>query len=79
MSESNDDLLLSQCENSSYYAGELIETPNPHWTKEQQIELLNWHPMSTGRCPNCERSLQQTHPVRVHSSCEHCGWKDDSV
>ncbi|MBD1824391.1 hypothetical protein H6F51_18125 [Cyanobacteria bacterium FACHB-DQ100] len=61
------------------YAGELVIQPVQRWTREQQLALLDWHPMFTGRCPNCERTILQTHPARVNWDCEQCGWKDDLV
>ena len=48
-------------------------------TDEEKLALLDWHPMFTGRCPNCEMPLHQTDPPRVHWDCEHCGWVDDSI
>ena len=77
---------LWEHEGGSYYAGELVMESVQHWTREQKLALLDWHPMFTGRCPDCERtlrgaelSLMQTHPARVYWDCEECGWKDDSV
>ena len=73
-------------EGASYYAGELMIEPIQRWTREQKIALLDWHPMFTGRCPDCERTLRgaelplvQTHPARVCWDCQECGWRDDSV
>lgn len=66
-------------EGASYYGGELVIDPVQRWTREQRIALLDWHPMFTERCPDCERSLMQTYPARVYWDCEQCGWKDDSV
>ncbi|MBN8561059.1 MAG: hypothetical protein J0L70_11080 [Leptolyngbya sp. UWPOB_LEPTO1] len=66
-------------EGASYSGNELVINTIQRWTREQQIALLNWHPMFTGRCPNCERTMLQTQPARVHWDCEHCEWKDDSV
>jgi len=72
-------------EGASYYGGELVIEPIQHWTRGQKIALLDWHPMFTGRCPDCERTLRgaelplmQTHPARVYWDCQ-CGWRDDSV
>ena len=70
---------LWEPEGASYYAGELVITPAQHWTAAQKLALLDWHPLFTGRCPNCERSLVQTHPARVHWDCDQCGWIDDSI
>jgi len=66
-------------EGASYYAGELVIEPTQRWTREQKLALLDWHPMFTGRCPDCERTLMQTHPARVYWDCQECEWRDDSV
>lgn len=66
-------------EGASFYGDELVITPLARWTREQQLALLDWHPMFTGRCPRCEMPMQQTNPPRVHWDCEHCGWNDDSM
>ena len=47
-------------EGASYYNGELILQPRQLWTREEQMELLDTHPMFTGRCPQCEMPF---HPV----------------
>lgn len=70
---------LWEPEGASYYAGELVINPIQRWTREQQLAILDWHPMFTGRCPKCERTILQTTPVRVHWDCQHCGWRDDSA
>jgi hypothetical protein len=43
-------------------------------TNEQRLELLDTHPLFTGRCPNCEIPPHQAQPPRVHWDCEYCGW-----
>ncbi len=68
-----------QPEGASYYGGELVLEPVQQMTMEQRLELLDSHPLFTGRCPSCEMPLPQTEPPRVHWDCEHCGWVDDSV
>jgi hypothetical protein len=65
-------------EGASFYGDELIITPEQRWTREQQLELLDWHPLFTGRCPNCERPLVKT-DLQPHWDCLHCHWKDDSL
>jgi hypothetical protein len=65
-------------EGASFYADELIITPEQRWTRAQKLELLDWHPVFTGRCPNCERSLFKT-KLQPHWDCPHCHWKDDSL
>jgi hypothetical protein len=61
------------------YAGEAIEQSATPRTQEERWALLNWHPLFTGRCPNCEMPLRQTSPRQVHWDCQHCGWLDDSI
>jgi len=68
-----------QPEGASYYNGELILTPEQRWSQMEQLNLLDWHPMFTGRCPECEMAITQTDPPRVHWDCSGCGWKDDTV
>jgi hypothetical protein len=64
---------------ANYYGGELVLDPVQRLTNEQRLELLDSHPLFTGRCPHCEMPMRQTEPRRVHWDCEHCGWKDDSL
>jgi hypothetical protein len=40
-------------EGASYYNGELIVQPRQRWTREEQLWLLDNHPMFTGTCPQC--------------------------
>lgn len=65
-------------EGGSYYNGELILTPEQHWNREEQADLLDWHPMFTGRCPECELPIGQTDLPQVHWDCSECGWKDET-
>ena len=66
-----------QPEGASYYGGDLVLEPVQRLSLEQRLELLDWHPLFTGRCPNCERAIASE--GQVHWDCGHCGWKDDSV
>ena len=66
-------------EGASYYGDELILEPVQGRSQDEQMELLDTHPLFTGRCPNCERPLIQTDPPRVHWDCEYCSWPDDSL
>ncbi len=65
-------------EGASYYNGELIVQPRQRWTREQQMELLDTHPMFTGRCPQCSNKFDRDYMARVHWDCP-CGWMDDAV
>ena len=70
---------LWEPEGASYYNGELILQPRQQWTPEQQLELLDTHPLFTGRCPRCERLFPQYETPPVHWDCSACGWMDDAV
>jgi hypothetical protein len=70
---------LWEPEGASYYNGELILQPKPSLTTQEQADLLDWHPLFTGRCPECEMPIPAQDPPQVHWDCESCGWKDDTV
>jgi len=65
----------------TYYNGELILQPRQRWTLEEQLELLDWHPLFTGKCPQCGAEYERDYISRVHWDCPNseCGWMDDSV
>ncbi|MEH2376030.1 hypothetical protein [Nostoc sp.] len=65
-------------EGGTYYNGELIVQPQQRWTQQQKLELLDWHPMFTGRCPQCNGLFDRDWSARVHWDCK-CGWMDDTV
>lgn len=64
---------------ASYYNGELVISLEQRLTLRQKIELLDWHPLFTGRCPKCEIPFPKDYLPAVHWDCPNCGWKDDSV
>lgn len=64
---------------ASYYNGELILQPQQSWSQVEQLALLDWYPLFTGRCPDCEMPMTQRDPAFVYWDCAHCGWKDDSL
>jgi predicted RNA-binding Zn-ribbon protein involved in translation (DUF1610 family) len=59
--------------------GELTLQPRQRWTREQQLDLLDTHPLFTGRCPQCGYEFQRDYTARVHWDCPQCGWLDDTV
>ncbi|MEG4596052.1 DUF5049 domain-containing protein [Microcoleus sp. F8_C2] len=62
---------LWEPEGASYYNGELILQPRQHWTPQQQLDLLDTHPLFTGRCPRCERPFPQYEmPPKLPTSVE---------
>jgi hypothetical protein len=70
---------LWQPEGATYYNGELILQPRPRWTQQQQLELLDWHPIFTGKCPQCGYEFESKYTSRVHWDCPECGFVDDTV
>lgn len=66
-------------EGASYYGDELILEPVQRRSLEEQLDLLDNHPLFTGRCPRCESAIAPVRPGQVHYDCEHCGWADDSM
>jgi len=70
---------LWEPEGASYYAGELILQPKQRWTREEQLELLDSHPIFTGYCPECGYKFSSVNPPQVHWDCPSCTWKDDSL
>jgi len=63
----------------SFYNGELIPESHNRLTREEQWELLETHPLFTGRCPQCVYTFSQEEPPAVHWDCPSCGWVDESV
>lgn len=63
----------------SFYNGEEIIQPPQRWTREEQLDLLDWHPLFTGRCPQCELPYPRYEKPPVHWDCPECGWVDDTV
>ncbi len=70
---------LWEPEGASYYAGELILQPQERWTRAEQLELLDTHPLFTQKCPECNRQFLQAEKPLIHWDCPSCGWIDDSV
>lgn len=72
---------LWEPEGASYYNGELILQPQQRLTQQQQLELLDTHPMFTGKCPQCGYEFDRDWSARVHWDCPNseCGWMDDTV
>ncbi|HLP87672.1 MAG TPA: hypothetical protein VK184_03565 [Nostocaceae cyanobacterium] len=71
-------LELWEPEGASYYNGELILQPDRLLTTEQQLELLDTHPIFTGVCPKCNYFFTPD-STRIHWDCPDCSWMDDSI
>ena len=63
----------------NYYDGELVVTKPSPYTKEELLELIEYHPIFTGVCPQCKHEFDKKNPPQVHWDCPNCGWVDDSV
>ena len=70
---------LWEPEGATYYVGELILQPKQRWTREEQLNLLDTHPIFTGYCPECGYKFSSVNPPQVHWDCPSCTWKDDSL
>ncbi|WP_017711153.1 hypothetical protein [Prochlorothrix hollandica] len=49
---------------------------DPVQVAQRRQHLLDWHPLFTGRCPECEMPIAD--PGVPHWDCSHCGWGYDS-
>ena len=56
-----------------WYGGDLIPAPRHQRSPAEQLALLDWHPIFTGRCPKCEVPILQRVPGRKHWECGACG------
>lgn len=63
---------------ASYYAGELVLNPQRHLSRQKQLELLETHPLFTGRCPKCGHELDEQNQSAFEWYCNRCGWSDAS-
>jgi len=63
----------------SFYSGELIPESHSRLTQEEQLELLEKHPLFTGRCPQCGYTFSQGEMPAVHWDCPCCRWVDESI
>jgi hypothetical protein len=67
---------MSNPENPATYAGVPIPQPPQRFTRTQQLELLMWHPLFTGKCPHCRQAIAQTDSSLSAWQCSECGWHD---
>jgi hypothetical protein len=59
------------------YAGEFVLQFQRRLTLEEQVHLLDTHPLFTGRCPDCDYAYPQDAPPPVQWRCPQCGWQED--
>ncbi len=70
---------LWEPEGATYYNGELILQPKRNLTLEEQMHILDTHPLFTGVCPECGYRFPKENPRSVNWDCPVCGKVDDSV
>jgi hypothetical protein len=58
------------------YGGNRIPAPRHQRSPEEQLALLDWHPIFTGRCPNCEVPIVQELSIREPWRCGSCGLRE---
>ena len=63
----------------NYYDGELVVTKPSPYTKEELLDLIDYHPIFTGVCPQCQHKFDKNNPPLIHWDCPVCSWIDDSV
>lgn len=60
----NGELVIN--EERSFYNGQEIVQPEQHWTQEEMLQLIDEHPIFTGRCPSCEMPFPRFEKPPVH-------------
>lgn len=64
---------------SGWYAREPVPTSCTTLPTQEQLDLLDSHPLFTGCCPHCSWEVDRSSPPDIHWDGPDCGWKDDSV
>ena len=70
---------LWEPEGARYINNELVIERTHCGEEIVQLDLTFWHPMHTGKCPECNAEFDRDYTALVHWDCENCGWMDDSV
>ncbi|CAN1209013.1 hypothetical protein TUMEXPCC7403_02235 [Tumidithrix helvetica PCC 7403] len=60
-----------------FESAELWEPENPEHYREQHMDEWFWHPIFTGKCPDCNHSFSRLRLPPLHWRCSVCGWEDD--
>ncbi len=56
-------------EGYTFYDGELIPNRPSRLTPEEQLEILDSHPLFTGVCPQCGYRFNLNNPPKIHWDC----------
>ena len=62
-----------------WWEGELLPIRSPTLTPDEQLQILDSHPIFTGFCPKCGHEFDRDNLPLIHWDCPACGWIDDSV
>jgi hypothetical protein len=60
-----------------FETAELWELEDPKNYKDYNFKDLMWHPLFTGRCPDCRHPFSRFKLPPVNWYCEECGWEDE--
>lgn len=63
---------------ASFYSGALVPNTQRHLSRQEQLELLDTHPLFTGMCPQCGYEMNEQNRSRSEWHCDRCGWNDPS-
>ncbi len=61
-----------------FESAELWQTELPEDFCDQHMEDFLWHPLFTGRCPECHYSFSRMKLPPLVWRCPVCGWEDDT-
>jgi len=50
---------LTEPVGASYYAGELVAGSHKRLSRQEQLKLLETHPLFTGQCPKCGHAVNK--------------------
>lgn len=62
---------------AAYYGDELIRDWPGYMSSEVRLELIETHPLFTGKCPQCGNAFKE--PPLAHWDYPECNWMDDMV
>lgn len=60
-----------------WWDGELLPIRSPTLTPEEQLAILDSHPIFTGVCPKCSYEFDRNNLPLIHWECPSCVWGDD--
>ena len=61
-------------EEVAYYSGEPIYQSRRKLSLSEQERLLNWHPLLTGYCPECQAEIPHA-LMQTDWQCQQCDWR----